>query len=52
VALALVADLVTAALGECAGASGELGGDGGVLRDPVCKSILAILDDAVYLCQL
>jgi hypothetical protein len=43
--LALVT--VAAALGESAGALGELRGDGGVLGDPVGESILAVLDDTV-----
>ena len=38
---------VAAALGESAGALGELRGDGGVLGNPVGKSILAVLDDTV-----
>jgi hypothetical protein len=34
-----------AALRQSAGADGELAADGGVLRDPVCQGILAVLDD-------
>jgi hypothetical protein len=45
--LAKVAVLVAATLREGARSLGEFGGDGGVLRYPVGKSILAILDDAV-----
>jgi hypothetical protein len=45
--LAKVAVLVATTLGEGARSLGELGGDRGVLRHPVGKGILAILDDAV-----
>jgi hypothetical protein len=38
---------VAATLGEGAGALGELRGDGGVLGDPVGKSVFAVLDDTV-----
>ena len=38
---------VLAALGQSAGASGELGANSSVLLDPVGKSIFAILDDAI-----
>ena len=43
-ALALSA-VLCAALRKVAGASTELGGDGGVLLDPIGESIFAILDD-------
>ncbi len=46
-ALALVAVFLVAALGEGAGAGGELGGDGGVGGDPVCEGVFAFLNDAV-----
>jgi hypothetical protein len=42
----MVAVLVTAALGECAGALGELGRHGSVLGDPVGEGIFAVLDNA------
>lgn len=45
--LAHVAVLVAATLRKGARSLGELGGDGGVLRHPVGKGILAVLDDAV-----
>jgi hypothetical protein len=38
-------DVVAAALGQGAGAGGELGGHGCVGGDPVCERILAVLDD-------
>jgi hypothetical protein len=40
---------VAAALGESAGAGGQLGGNGGVLLDPVGERVFAVLDDAVEL---
>lgn len=43
---------VAAALRESAGASGKLGGDGGVLLDPVGEGVFAVLDDAVNLLEL
>lgn len=39
--------LVAAALGKSASASGQGGGDGGILLDPVGESILAVLDDGL-----
>ena len=45
-ALALAADLIAPALRECTRAGGELGGNGGVLLDPVGESVFAILDDS------
>jgi hypothetical protein len=45
-ALTHVAVLVATALRKGARSLGELGGDGGVLRHPVGKRILTILDDA------
>jgi hypothetical protein len=45
-----VTGLVAAALGKRARALGQLGGDGGVLRNPVGEGILAVLNDAVV-CQ-
>jgi hypothetical protein len=45
-----VTGLVTAALRKRARALRQLGGDGGVLGDPVGEGILAILNDAVV-CQ-
>jgi hypothetical protein len=39
--------VVAAALGESAGAGGELGADSGVLLDPVGQSILAVLDNGL-----
>lgn len=45
-ALALAVGGAAAALGEGARAGGELGGDGGILLDPACESIFAVLDDA------
>jgi hypothetical protein len=44
--LALVLAAVAAALGEGARAGGQLGGDGGVLLDPVGERVFAVLDDA------
>lgn len=41
---------VAAALGEGAGALGQLGGDGRVLGDPVGQGVFAVLNDAM-LCQ-
>ncbi len=46
-ALALFAVAAGAALGEVAGAGGELGFDGGVGGDPVGEGVFAVLDDAV-----
>lgn len=46
-ALTAVADVVAAALGQAAGAGGELGRDGGVGADPAGESILAVLDDGL-----
>lgn len=43
--LASVLAAVAAALGEGASASGELGGDGSVLLDPVRERVFAVLDD-------
>lgn len=43
--LALVLAAVAAALGEGARAGGQLGGDGGVLLDPVGERVFAVLDD-------
>jgi hypothetical protein len=43
--LASVLAAVAAALREGTGASRHLGGDGGVLLDPVGKRVFAILDD-------
>jgi hypothetical protein len=36
---------IAATLGKSAGARGKLGGDGGVLGNPVGEGILAVLDD-------
>ena len=44
-ALARVAGFLVTALREGAGAGGELGGDGGVGRDPVCEGVFTFLDD-------
>lgn len=38
---------LVAALRESAGTDGELGGDGGVLLDPVGESVLTVLDDSL-----
>lgn len=46
-AFATVANVVPAALRQGAGAGGELGGNGGVLGDPVGEGILAILNDGL-----
>ena len=42
---------VAAALGESAGASGELGGNRGVLLDPVGEGVFAVLNDTVWLSE-
>lgn len=42
-----VAEVVAAALGETAGAGGELGRDGSVGADPAGEGILAVLDDGL-----
>lgn len=46
-ALAVLGGVGLAALGEGAGAGGELGGDGRVGGDPVGERVFAVLDDAV-----
>lgn len=38
-------NVVAAALGQSAGAGGELGGDGGVGRNPISEGILTVLND-------
>ena len=38
---------IASALGQSAGALRQLGGDGGVLGDPVGESVFAVLDDTV-----
>lgn len=45
--LASVLAAVATALREGAGALGELGGDGGVLLDPVGEGVFAVLNDTM-----
>lgn len=47
VTLLAVGDVVAAALGQTAGAGGELGGDGSVGADPAGEGILAVLDNSL-----